>query len=179
RSGYLQVEDLRELEIWRRAEAKVEERWPRIDERRRIARTVSRLIDAQVRDLVAETRRRLEAQAIGSVEQVRGATRPIVGFSESMEREKATLEEFLRTHLYQHYRAKKIAEKGKRFIEAIFLEYLREPGQLPPGHLRRIETEGAERVICDYLAGMTDRFCLTEYMRLFVPFADGGIAGTL
>ena len=59
------------------------------------------------------------------------------------------------------------------FLEAIFLEYLRAPAQLPAEYRRRLDGEGPERVICDYLAGMTDRYCLKEYQRLFVPFADG------
>ncbi|MEM7261985.1 MAG: deoxyguanosinetriphosphate triphosphohydrolase [Planctomycetota bacterium] len=179
RSGYIHVDELRSLEIWQEAEERVRERWPQIDERRRIARSVSRLIDAQVQDLIVESKRRIAESGVRSVEDVRAAKQPLIAFSKSMAGKKRKLEQFLRANLYQHYRSKKIAEKGKRFIEAIFLEYLREPGQLPGHHRRRIESEGVERVICDYLAGMTDRFCLQEYMRLFVPFADGGIAGSL
>ncbi len=179
RSGYLQVEDIRTLPIWTEAEAPILQRWPDIRERQLIARTVSRLISAQVQDLIAETKRRIAAAGVNSVEDVRATKGPLVAFSPEMQEKKSALELFLRENLYQHYRSKKIAEKGKRFLEAIFVEYLREPSQLPPHHRKRIEAEGVERVICDYLAGMTDRFCLQQYMRLFVPFADGGIAGSL
>ena len=59
-----------------------------------------------------------------------------------------------------------------RFIEALFGEYAREPGQLPFEFQKRVPEDGLERVICDYIAGMTDRFCNQEYQRFFVPFSD-------
>lgn len=173
RSGILDVEALRGIDLWREAEESVVARWPSIDQRRRIARTISTLISLQVNDLLEASRGRLERLRIASVADVRSAPEDPIGFSEGMRGRKQELQGFLREELYHHHRSRKISEKGKRFVEAIFLEYLREPSQLPRAHVLRIPAEGARRVICDYVAGMTDRFCLEEYRRLFVPFADG------
>ena len=62
-------------------------------------------------------------------------------------------------------------EKAKRFLAAVFREYQREPRQLPPTFLRRAAEDGVERAICDYIAGMTDRFAIVEHQRLFDPGA--------
>jgi dGTPase len=80
------------------------------------------------------------------------------------------MERFLMARLYSHYRTLRMAEKAKRFIDEIFAEYVRNPLQLPPAFQERIAEEGKERVIGDYIAGMTDRFCQEEYKRLFHPF---------
>ncbi len=172
RSGYLSVKDFHSVELWRCAERQVRSRWSGIDERCMVARVVSWIIDVQVQDLVEESHRRLAEDSISSVAEVRANPRDLVAFSSEMEKKKGELHDFLDQRLYHHPRGVRMAEKGKRFLEAIFLEYLRAPAQLPAEYRRRLDGEGPERVICDYLAGMTDRFCLQEYMRLFVPFAD-------
>lgn len=173
RSGILSTDALSDIELWREAEATVLDRWPGVDTRRRIARTISQLIALQVSDLLATTRANIEAHGVDSVAEVRQSSAPIVSFSRSMDAKKRTLQSFLREELYHHHRSLKIAAKGRRFIERIFREYLREPAQLPKGFRERLAAEGTHRVVCDYVAGMTDRFCLEEYRRLFVPFADG------
>ncbi|MFN0058552.1 MAG: deoxyguanosinetriphosphate triphosphohydrolase [Planctomycetota bacterium] len=173
RSGYLQLDELKTLELWRLAELQVAERWPQADQRASVARTVSRLIDAQVQDLLAETRRQLAALGVRSVDDVRRAPNLLAQFTPEMQRMKRELKSFLRERLYRHPRSVRMAEKGKRFIAAIFNEYLRAPGQLPIEYRKRAERDGLQVAVCDYLAGMTDRFCLREYMRLFVPYVDG------
>jgi len=173
RSGYLTLDELLEVEIFASAAASVRERHGELPERLLVARAVAALIDLQIVDLVAETSRRLAEARIGSVEDVRAARAPLVGFGEAVLARKRALQTFLRERLYEHYRCRRMAEKGKRFLGALFEEYLREPGQLPPEHLRRVGEVGAHRAVCDYLAGMTDRYCLQEYQRLFVPFGDG------
>jgi dGTPase len=80
------------------------------------------------------------------------------------------MEDFLMAKLYRHYRTLKMTEKAKRFIAEIFREYHGNPGQLPPAFQEAIPREGKARVICDYIAGMTDRYCQDEYKRLFHPF---------
>ncbi|MFQ5655583.1 MAG: deoxyguanosinetriphosphate triphosphohydrolase, partial [Planctomycetota bacterium] len=163
RSRYFAVEDLRGVELWRRAEEEVRGRWPGIDERRLVARAISGLINAQVQDIVGECRGRLAAEGIGSAMEARRSGRDLVGFSEGMEMMKREMQSFLNKRLYQHHRSRRMGEKGKRFIEAIFSEYQREPRQLPEEYQQRIPEEGSDRVICDYIAGMTDRFCQREH----------------
>jgi dGTPase len=76
----------------------------------------------------------------------------------------------LTEQLYRHYRTLKMAEKAKRFLKEIFVEYVRTPRQLPPAFQHLLREQGPYRAICDYLAGMTDRYCQDEYRRLFHPF---------
>jgi dGTPase len=170
RSDFVGLEELREVRLWREVEAQVSEEVKGADPKVRVARMVSRLIDLEVRDLIDATLTRLERAAIDSAEKVRRHPEDLVGFTAPMQEGVAELAAFLNEKLYRHFRILKMAEKAKRFITEIFREYQRNPGQLPPSFHARIAEEGRERVICDYLAGMTDRFCQDEYKRLFYPF---------
>jgi dGTPase len=113
---------------------------------------------------------RIESRGIRTVGDVRSCPEDLVRFSGEMTALKEEMQAFLRENLYQHYRTLKMSEKAKRFIAEIFREYQRSPRQLPPSFQALIASEGRERVICDYIAGMTDRFCQDEYKRLFHPF---------
>jgi dGTPase len=170
RSDFIGLDDLRGVRLWLEAEEAVLAAHPRIDPKTLVARTISRLIDRQVTDLIEATRGRLEAHAIETVEDVRLHPEKLVGFSLEMSALSREMEQFLMTRLYSHYRTLKMAEKAKRFIADIFGEYMRNPRQLPPSYQERIETDGKSRVIGDYIAGMTDRYCQDEYKRLFHPF---------
>jgi dGTPase len=169
-SDFIAAEDLREVRIWREAEEEVGASVGGADHKVRIARTVSRLIDRQVRDLIESTAERLRRLRIDSVEKVRSHPTDLVGFSDGMRERISELEAFLLARLYRHFRIQKMAEKARRFVSAIFREYQRNPLQLPPAFQARIAEEGRDRVICDYIAGMTDRYCQDEYKRLFYPF---------
>ena len=80
------------------------------------------------------------------------------------------MREFLTRNLYQHYRVVRMANKAYRFIESLFNNYLDKPEQLPPHTQSRLKNEDKHRVICDYLAGMTDRYALDEYKKFFEPY---------
>jgi dGTPase len=170
RSNFIQLEELRQVRLWADAERQVTERCPGIDPKTLIARSISQLIDWQVGDLIAATHARLEEHGIDSIDRVRAHAPPLVGFSQTMQALTAEMQQFLKQGLYLHHRVLKMAQKAKRFLRLIFLEYVRSPQQLPPAYLRRAESESVHRAICDYLAGMTDRFCQEEYQRLFHTF---------
>jgi len=82
------------------------------------------------------------------------------------------LKAFLMNNLYHHHRVIRMADKAERIISELFRAYSREPRLLPPGNFEKIDKDGTKkmRVICDYIAGMTDRFALKEYGKLFDPF---------
>jgi dGTPase len=77
---------------------------------------------------------------------------------------------FLMTNLYRHYKVERMRVKAERYITSLFETYLKHPTLLPRKYLKRMESCSRERVICDYIAGMTDRFALDEYKRLFEPY---------
>ena len=171
RAKFLTFDDLRDIELWSDAEEDVRrELGDGLDDRTVAARTVSHLIDLQIRDLVETTRDGLEEHDVRSVEDVRAHGGLLVGYSTDMKRKKDEMQAFLYRRLYRHYRTLRMQEKAKRFIREIFREYTRNPRQLAPAYLERSLTDGTHRVICDYIAGMTDRYCQDEYRRLFHPF---------
>ncbi|MBN1417163.1 MAG: deoxyguanosinetriphosphate triphosphohydrolase [Planctomycetes bacterium] len=170
RSGSIAIDDLRALEMWREAEDEVAERLGVREGKAWRARVISSLIARELRDLVEETLRRIEAKGVRCAEDVRAAGERLVGFSAALEARKSSLETFLFDRVYRHYRVVRMAEKAKRFIAEIFREYCRDPRELPPEFSARSTEEGAARAVCDYIAGMTDRFCQDEYKRLFHPF---------
>jgi dGTPase len=171
RAEFITFNELRDIELWSDAESEVRRQLgDGFDDRTVAARTVSYLIDLQVRDLVETTRDRLEENDIRSVKDVRAHGGLLVGYSSEMKRKKDEMQSFLYRRLYRHYRTLRMQEKAKRFIREIFREYTRNPRQLAPAYLERSLTEGTHRVICDYIAGMTDRYCQDEYRRLFHPF---------
>ncbi len=170
RSNFITLEALRTVRLWAEAEREVVEAHPPMDPKTLVARTISHLIDRQVTDLIETTHRRLSDGAIGDVSDVRKHPAKLVGFSTSMAALKREMEAFLRKNLYEHHRTLKMAEKAKRFIREVFGEYSRNPRMLPPAFQSRMDSDGKARVICDYVAGMTDRFCQDEYKRLFHPF---------
>src|SRR5262249_49800445 len=107
---------------------------------------------------------------IGSVGDVRAAAILLVAPSPEMRALKAGLEEFLHQRVYRHHRVMRMAVKGSRFLRQLFEEYCRHPDQLPERYARRIGASSPQRVVCDYLAGMTDRYAQDEYLRLFQPY---------
>lgn len=170
RSRFIGLEDLRDVHLWREVETTIVATNPPMDPKTLVARMISRLINLQVTDLIEATFLRLEENGVDSVEKVRRSPSRLVKFSPEMAAMKKEMDDFLGARLYSHYRTLKMAEKAKRFIREIFREYDRNPRQLPPEFQARIPIDGKARVICDYVAGMTDRYCQDEYKRLFHPF---------
>jgi dGTPase len=80
------------------------------------------------------------------------------------------MREFLTEKLYKHYRVVRMSSKAHRFITSLFQVYLEKPEQLPPNTQARLKKEDKHRVICDYIAGMTDRYALDEYKKFFEPY---------
>jgi dGTPase len=83
---------------------------------------------------------------------------------------KQELEEFLRRRVYRHFRVQRMAVKGARIVQALFTEFCRAPQLLPERYGRRIGGDRPERTVCDYVAGMTDRYAQDEYLKLFQPY---------
>jgi len=131
---------------------------------------IRRLIDMEVTDVIEETCRRLKAYAIRSPQQAREVGTDIVGFSPSMTARNRELKDFLFQHLYCHYRVMRMAAKARRLITELFRAYVEDPSQLPLSTQARLKRgEELHRVVCDYIAGMTDRYALEEYRKLFDP----------
>ena len=90
--------------------------------------------------------------------------------SKYISKKKLELQEFLQENAYNHYRVVRMADKAKRFVEELFNAFIENPMQLPPEHQKWIEEAGLYQGVCDYIAGMTDRFAQDEYLKLFYPY---------
>jgi dGTPase len=134
-------------------------------------RLIRKLIGRGVSDVVRVTVQRLHEEGIDSEEKLRARGRPIIGSSEQATARHQELKSFLYRRLYRHWRVVRMASKAERVLRALFEAYIAEPAQLPDSVQTRIEAaeDPKERLICDYIAGMTDRFALDEYARLFDP----------
>ena len=131
--------------------------------------TIRRVINVLVSDLVEETRRRLEALNPKDADAIRRAKKPVVGFSPQMAEANRAIKEFLRARMYQHWRVNRMTGKARRLTEELFGLLHADTSTLPDGW-RAQAGEGqpaqAAQVVCDYVAGMTDRFAMEEYKRL-------------
>ncbi|MBY0459390.1 MAG: deoxyguanosinetriphosphate triphosphohydrolase [Gemmataceae bacterium] len=187
--GFITLDELRRVEFWARATERVHAHTPGLSDAPLRVAVVRELLAWQVSDLLDETANRLADANVRCVGDVRRATTPLVGFTPHVRRLKADLERFLRDRVYKHHRVLRMTANGKRILQSLFAEYVRAPELLPEKHLRRwTGAEGVigpppagwvtaergkldclERVVGDYLAGMTDRFAQLEYRRLFLP----------
>jgi dGTPase len=172
KSGMLDPDELATVTLWRAA----------LDEARRVGakasvtvqryQAVRRLIDWMVTDLTTTLLARLERERIDSLAAVRRVKPRLVEFSTTMGPQHAELKGFLSDRLYHHHRVTRMTQKADRIMTALFEVYMAEPRQLPPHVTRRVAEDGETmpRVIADYVAGMTDRFALEEYKKLFDPY---------
>jgi dGTPase len=170
KSGYITIEQLSEVELWREVHEDVRMRFPDADPVRIKCQTISSLIGVFINDITVETSRRIADNNITSVEDLRRFNRIVAGFSPELSRKNRELKQFLLQNLYHHYKVERMRVKAERYLTNLFTTYLAYPTLLPVKYLKKMELFGTERVICDYIAGMTDRFALDEYKRLFEPY---------
>jgi len=121
-------------------------------------------------DAIAASQQAIQESGVASLDKVRVAPRRLIGLSAGLVPKVDELETFLLGRVYRHYRVVRMMTKARRFITLIFEAYRSNPDQLPPKYQAQAETEGLPRAICDYIAGMTDRYAQDEYQRLYEPF---------
>lgn len=132
-------------------------------------RAIGRLIELQMLDALEATEANLARLHVQTVDGVRSAPERIATFSESVATNNGVLRDFLMRRVYRHPRVVRMVTKAENFVERLFHLYRDVPGQLPLDHQARIERDGRERVIADYISGMTDRALLEDYIRAFEP----------
>ena len=165
-SGLLCEDDMRGLAMWRAAESAAPAEGEADPKLRRRA-TVRRLIDRQVTDLIETSRRAIAESGVKSLEDVRRAGRWLVSNSAPLDADKKAFQEFLHARLYRHDRVMREANRGRECVRALFENFMDRDDDLPADFRTRIARDGKERVVCDYIAGMTDRFARDAHGRLF------------
>ncbi|MEE9585255.1 MAG: deoxyguanosinetriphosphate triphosphohydrolase [Candidatus Brocadiales bacterium] len=170
KAGLITQNDLEGVELWRYASENVEKKWTGLDKEFKRAQTIIFLINLEVTDLLENTHRKLQRLGIQSVQDVRTCKEILAEFSPELSEQKKSLQDFLNERVYMHYRVARMSDKARRFIEELFKIYVANPRQLPPEFQRWIEEAGLYQGVCDYIAGMTDRYAQDEYMKLFYPY---------
>ncbi len=169
-SGLIKERDLEGLEIWDKINRKINQKYAKIEPSSRKYLVIRGLIDMQVTDLIRHTKSMIGKCKIRSYSDLHKLDRKLVGFSGEIRELRKPFRKFLMQKLYHHYRVMRMSIKAKRFIRELFCEYAARPQQLPSEVQVMIPKEGVKRVVCDYIAGMTDRYALDEYKKLFNPY---------
>ena len=173
RAGLITLDELEEIPLFARQQEEVRRSYPDVRPKQLLHETIRRMIDDVVSDLIEETRRRVEAAAPGSIEDVRARSEPLVAFSAARADEHYALKRFLRRKVYEHERVLAMREKAERVREELFGAFMEELTRLPAEHrdtALRLEAEagaaGRARAVADYIAGMTDRYAFLEHERV-------------
>jgi len=171
RAGMLSIEGLRETALFRHSHDAAIQACSGCNERIMIHETVRRMINLLITDVIAETRRNLIQHNIQSLQAVRLHHSNLVTFSPQIFEWCLEIKNYLLKHMYHHYRVARMSNKATRIIQELFTAYHAHPLMLPPGPASKISDNNdgklCARVIADYIAGMTDRYALDEYDRLF------------
>ncbi|TPW17852.1 MAG: dGTPase [Halothiobacillaceae bacterium] len=176
RAGFITIDQLCAVPLFNEQYTLVCGRYPALSQRRVIHEVVRRMINRQVTDLIDTTSARLAATPPTDAHAVRVAAEPYIGFSETMAAEHLGLKRFLRDHLYRHYRVRRMTAKAGKIVRSLFEAFLSDPYLLPPETQEKLHgleahrgVTGRARAVADYIAGMTDRYAIKEYERVFGP----------
>ncbi len=169
-AGLFTVDDLLDVPLVGEILASVRAQYPGIETRRLVPEAVRRLIAAMVNDLMDETQRRIGDADPHSADDVRTLKAPLVAFSATMEAHDRSIRAFLFENMYRHYKVNRMTTKARRVVRELFDLLLDNPGLLPTRWQKRTDPRNSARtarVVCDFIAGMTDQFAEQEHRRLF------------
>lgn len=169
RSGLLSIEQLRNQALFADALQEVQERYPGLEDRRLIYETIRRMIGTVVTNLVENTKANIDAAGPASIDDVRKAGRTLVALSPEVTEQHVSLKRFLHQHLYSHEKKLEMTRRAQTIVRELFDFYIVDPGRLPQEFAARAVGEESAiqaRVVADYIAGMTDRYAISEHERL-------------
>ncbi len=170
RAGLLSIPQLEEVEQVAKIFHEVQKKYPDIGEARLTHEAIRRLINRMVTDLIKQVRSNLKEYNIKTVDDIRAQGKPLVFFSEEMQATNLALKAFLMKNMYRHYKVNRMASKAGRVVKDLFEFFLAEPECLPDAWRNLTDGQGAHKtaaIVADFIAGMTDRFALDEYRRVF------------
>lgn len=171
RSGMLTPASLESVELWREASRNVKEKAAAPEEDVMNSRVISRMISALTQNLIRTSFGLLTENGIKTPEEGRKCRVKCISFDDDFSGKKKDLKQFLLREMYANYRVIRMEQKARRIIGDLFRSYCERPEQLPPHVFSRIKSDGVKRVACDYIAGMTDRYAMEEYRKLFDPLS--------
>ncbi|MEK6221462.1 MAG: deoxyguanosinetriphosphate triphosphohydrolase [Chloroflexota bacterium] len=168
RSGMVTPAMLSGIEIWEILLKSIEWKGPVLTDIDR-HRLIRRLVGVLVSDAVEAISLRIKEAKIKTMLDLQELDHNVIGYSDDLQRRNREIKDFLYNNLYRHHRVVRMAVKAERTLAQLFNAYHEEPEMLPGDFQSLIEKRGLERTICDYIAGMTDRYAIEEYEKLFNP----------
>ncbi len=165
RSGLITLEQMETVSIFSRHLSQVRNQYPKLTQRRTVYETIRSMINTLVTDLIQHSTANIQRAGIDSLAAVHAAP-PLIGFSQDIKSEQQELKKFLYDNLYRHYRVVRMSNKARHTIEYLFHAFTTEVRLLPTEYQHKFAQEG-HQAIADYIAGMTDRYAIKEYQRLF------------
>lgn len=166
-SGILTLELIREHlpafeAVWREVESRYPDTLPKL----KFNECLRRILDHMVTDAIHVTGHKLRAARVVSSKQVRAHPERLFGFSETVDSQREQLKQFLHAHLYDSPELKNDRHRLEQVIAGLFHAWMNRPEELPESYREQLASEKPARVVCDYIAGMTDTFILREYDRM-------------
>jgi dGTPase len=177
RAGLFAVDDLRVMPLTAEMIAEIARHYPDLDDDRRGAELVRELISYLIGSVVLESQRRLQAARPNSAEEVRRQSEQLIAFAPDVAQAEAEIKAFLKKRMYRHLRVMRVMGEAEQIVFDLFARYQKTPGDLPaewlpPGGPEALSETDFARRIGNFIAGMTDRFALTEHQRLFDSTPD-------
>ncbi|MDD5584428.1 MAG: deoxyguanosinetriphosphate triphosphohydrolase [Candidatus Omnitrophica bacterium] len=167
KSGMIAEGDLKKVTLWNMMHKQIKSEYSNVNTELSVYLVIRGLINLQVTNLINNTLKNIKKFDIRCVADATGCTQRIVVFDSEVGALRKELHDFMFKHLYCHWRVLRMSDKAKRFIHALFDVYCNNPELLPPEVMKE---PSIKRNICDHIAGMTDRYALEEYKRLFDPY---------
>jgi len=168
RSGMISPAMLDGISLWQIIVDFAGWRSPHLDDLTR-HQLIRHLIGVEITDLIQASDRRIKESQVGSPGEVQRLSFNAIAFSEELYRRNRQMKDFLYANLYRHHRVVRMAVKAERLVNDLFISYINEPAMLPRHIQEAVQEHGLERTVCDYIAGMTDRFSIEEHQKLFDP----------
>jgi dGTPase len=173
RSGLFDLEAIAQVDFLRELGCEIAERYPNLQKARTVHEVVRRVITYFIEDAIVESRQRLAASAVTSVEAVRELRQPVVAFSANMEKIDRSIKSFLFQNMYRHPQIVRIRIEAASVVQDVFASFFENPSLMPgewaqaAARLTAQDDARRARLVCDYIAGMTDRYALAEHARFF------------
>jgi len=162
----LSTAQLEENAVWQRSHRAVLARYPDAREPELHKLIIRDIIDVQVEDVVSASARSIVDAGVQSADEVRRQLTPLIRYGDELLEANRELRRFLYQNVYYHPRVAEVNKRACEMLRKVFETYLADPERLGEGAAKRTEKEGLHRTVCDYIAGMTDRYLMEEYARI-------------
>ena len=176
RAGLLTLDQLRDAPLFAEYLDEVLGLYDKLEPRQIRHEVIRRMINHLVTDLISTSQAAIQAADVASIDAVRQQAGPLIQYSQAARKTNTELKRFLHANLYKHHRVYRVTTKAKGVVTRVFEALMDDPDLMPPQHARLVPAarepkgdRGVARVVADYIAGMTDRYALDEYERLFDP----------